>query len=74
MNEQKITLEILGQLGFDGNSFKRRFKRATKCLTIYFEDGMVSIQDDDWYQENLPHIKYVDQIQNLYLALSGMEL
>jgi hypothetical protein len=70
-----ITLEILGKCGFDGSNFKRRFNKVGETsLTMYFENDKLSIEDFDWYKEDMPNIKYLHQLQNLYFALTGEEL
>src|SRR4051812_43694490 len=46
----RLTFKILEKFGFDGGSNSdRMFKPIiSSLLTIYFEDGMVSIEVEDW--------------------------
>lgn len=70
-----LTPEILEKCGFDGNNHKRRFKKVIESsLTMYFQDGVFSLEDYDWFAQNLDHIKNLHQLQNLYYALTGTEL
>lgn len=75
LNPIPLSLEILEKCGFDGNSHpKRRFKRMDGVLTLYFENGVFTMEDEDYFQNNMPHIKSLHQLQNLYYALTNEEL
>lgn len=70
-----ITFDGLNGIGFTG-TMRRAYKRiGTTSLTMYVDKGgQFTIEDQDWYSEELKRIKYVHEVQNLYFALTGEEL
>ena len=69
LNPIPITPEWLERLGLKGHSFD-----FSKVFTISYYDDMVHIEQYSEGPFDLPHIKYIHQLQNLYHALTGQEL
>ena len=64
-----LTEEWLLKFGFISNPYEDRYEKGSihiECLKTKGETYL-------WI-ENMPHIKYVHQLQNLYFALTGEEL
>lgn len=64
-----ITEEWLLNFGFESNAYQDRYEKGP----IHIECDKTKGETFLWI-ENMPHIKYVHQLQNLHFALTGMEL
>jgi hypothetical protein len=64
-----LTEEWLLEVGFISNPYEDRYEKGT----IHIECDKTKGETYLWI-ENMPHIKYVHQLQNLYFALTGEEL
>jgi hypothetical protein len=64
-----ITEEWLLRFGFVSNPYQDRYENKSIHVQCNKTRGVTEL----WI-ENMPHIKYVHQIQNLYFALTGEEL
>jgi hypothetical protein len=65
----KLTEEWLLKFGFIPNPYEDRYEKGS----IHIECDKTKGETYLWI-ENMPHIKYVHQLQNLYFALNGEEL
>lgn len=61
--------EWLLKFGFVSNSYQDRFENKAIHVECNKTKGFVEL-----WVERMPHIKYVHQLQNLYVALTGEEL
>lgn len=69
VNPIPLTEEWLLKFGFVSNPYEDRYEKGSihiECIKTKGEKYL-------WI-ENMPHIKYVHQIQNLHFALEGEEL
>jgi hypothetical protein len=64
-----LTEEWLLRFGFVSNPYQDRYENKSIHVQCNKTRGVTEL----WI-ENMPHIKYVHQIQNLYFALTGEEL
>jgi hypothetical protein len=64
-----LTEEWLLKFGFVTNPYEDRYEKGTIHIECDKTKGATYL----WI-ENMPHIKYVHQLQNLYFALTGEEL
>ena len=64
-----LTEEWLLKCGFVENCYQDRFENKF----IHVECNKIRGKTELWI-ENIPHIKYIHQLQNLYFALTGEEL
>jgi hypothetical protein len=64
-----LTEEWLLKFGFISNPYQDRYEKGT----IHIECDKTKGETYLWI-ENMPHIKYNHQLQNLYFALTGEEL
>jgi hypothetical protein len=64
-----ITEEWLLKFGFIPNPYEDRYEKGV----LYVECDKTKGETQLWV-ENMPHIKYVHELQNLYFALTGEEL
>ena len=68
-NPIPLTEEWLLKFGFESNPYQDRYEKDP----IHIECAIIEGETYLWI-ENIPHIKYVHQLQNLYFALTGEEL
>lgn len=73
----ELSAEILEKAGFERN----RWETSVFSMPIFgdysleYNEGVISfVCEDSFYNQNLPHIKYLHQLQNLVYALSFVEL
>ncbi len=64
-----LTEEWLLRFGFVSNPYQDRYENKSIHVQCNKTRGVTEL----WI-ENMPHIKYVHQLQNLYFALTGEEL
>jgi hypothetical protein len=64
-----LTEEWLLKFDFISNPYEDRYEKGP----IHVECDKTKGKTYLWI-ENMPHIKYVHQLQNLYFALTGLEL
>jgi hypothetical protein len=64
-----LTEDWLLKFGFVSNPYEDRYEKGTIHIECDKTKGATYL----WI-ENMPHIKYVHQLQNLYFALTGEEL
>jgi hypothetical protein len=64
-----LTEEWLLKFGFVENCYQDRFENKF----IHVECNKIRGKTELWI-ENIPHIKYIHQLQNLYFALTGEDL
>jgi hypothetical protein len=64
-----ITEEWLLEFGFISNPYDDRYEKGSIHVECDIRKGQTYL----WI-ENMPHIKYIHQIQNLHFALEGEEL
>jgi hypothetical protein len=64
-----LTEEWLLKCGFVENCYQDRFENKF----IHVQCNKIRGKTELWI-ENIPHIKYLHQLQNLYFALTGEEL
>jgi hypothetical protein len=64
-----LTEEWLLKFGFVSNPYEDRYEKGTIHIECDKTKGATYL-----WVENMPHIKYVHQLQNLYFALTGEEL
>ena len=77
----ELSVDVLEKLGFR-KSDKKFSLYGEYYLDIDSESGIeflgdcihVVIYDDPYYNIKCQHIKYLNQLQNLYFALTGNEL
>lgn len=76
LNGVPLTHAILEKSGFVGSPHptRRYMQIGETTLTMYFENGVFSIQDHDWFEMKLPLILYIHQVQNLYYSFTKTEL
>lgn len=71
----QLTEDILIKCGFVGFVGHTLYKQLNDTvITMFFERGLFSIQDYDWFKLYMPHIKYLHQLQNLVYSLTNEEL
>jgi hypothetical protein len=71
-----ITHEILEKCGFEKTKYEHKIEAGTYG-TIYYKNGVTSLHYAIGWEseeEEVSHIKYLHQLQNLYFALTGEEL
>jgi hypothetical protein len=64
-----LTEEWLLKFGFISNPYEDRYEKGV----LHVECDKTKGETQLWI-ENMPHIKYVHELQNLYFALTGEEL
>jgi hypothetical protein len=64
-----LTEEWLFNFGFISNPYEDRYEKGSIHIECIKTKGETYL----WI-ENMPHIKYVHQLQNLHFALTGEEL
>jgi spore maturation protein CgeB len=64
-----LTEEWLLKLGFIPNPYEDRYEKGVLHVECMKTKGETYL-----WVENMPHIKYVHELQNLYFALTGEEL
>jgi hypothetical protein len=64
-----LTEEWLLKFGFVSNPYEDRYEKGTIHIECDKTKGATYL-----WVENMPHIKYAHQLQNLYFALTGEEL
>lgn len=80
-----LTVDIILKCGFeDSNKDNPEYLRCYTYGDIEFfppqgdeykdREGITISCSDSYYDRNLPHIKHLHQLQNLYFALTGIEL
>lgn len=65
----EITEEWLLKFGFVSNPYQDRYEKSP----IYIECNKTRGETELWI-DGMPHIKYVHQLQNLWLAVTGEQL
>lgn len=70
-----LTRDLLVDCGFSPRRKDGCFLKIPNTnLTFYYNEGVISIEDNDWLEEKLQNINHLHQLQNLYFALTGEEL